>query len=63
MLQSHQSSLSMKENKTNMKAMRLMFLIILAIFHSQAKVALNFCILLIPKVIDSAPDHNTVKSY
>lgn len=39
MLQSHQSTLSMKENKTNMKAMGLMFFIIFVIFYSQTKVA------------------------
>lgn len=41
MLQSHQSNLSMKENKTNMKTMGLMFLIMFVIFYNEAAVALN----------------------
>lgn len=64
MLQSHQSALSMKENKTNMKANGTYVLHYICHFLQLSQSGLEyFVILLIPKVIDSATDHNTVKSY
>lgn len=64
MPQSHQSALSMMENKTNMKTNGTYVPHYTCHFLQPSQSGLEyFVILLIPKVIDSATDRNTVKSY